>query len=558
MAESKKIKALECKHATYTKANDGSGDDLITVKEVIHYEDGTTEPNVRILKNYPRTFYITKKGFQNHTDKKEWESKDRLQKFLTTQSGLLRDVARALGRPGAKGGLKTLGRSPYLYGTDQTPTCIIKGKYRKKYPDTFIPNTVAVLDIETDVIEGHGRPIYSCLSFKDRVYLGVTKEFIGTAPNFLEKLTKKAHELLGEYITSRNIKLEIEICDNAGVMCANTIAKGHEWKPDFITIWNIDFDIPQIVTTLQKYNFDLADVFSDPKVPKRFRYFSYRQGKTKKTTASGDVNTVPFAERWHKAECPASFFLIDSMCVYRRIRLASQQEPSYSLDAQLNKHLGLRKLKFEEAAHIPSGSIEWHQYLQANYKVEYGVYNIFDCIGVELLDEKLRDLSLSITVLSGISDYTYFDSQPRRLVDQLVDFCDERDLIIASAADRMVEALDDKVVSMNGWVITLPTHLTIDNGLKVVKDMPDLRTLIRSHTADLDISASYPSTQLFLNVSKETTYREVSKVEGVDEQTKRFAGINLTCVKANSVEIAQDLFKAPKLDTLLEHFNKTL
>lgn len=550
----KEVLGFECKHSMYTKANDGSDDDLITIKEVVHYKDGTTEPRLRFLKNFKRDFYVTKEGFRNHTDKKEWEDLSKVQKFTTTQANLNKSVARALGNPAARGGLKALARSPFLYGTDQTPTAIVKSKYKKKYPDLFSPNTVAVLDIETDVVQGHKRPILIALTFKDKVYLGATKEFIGDMHNPEEKIRKRTHELLGKYIEERNINLEIEICDNAGQMLANAISRGHKWQPDFITIWNIDFDIPYMIKTLEYYNYNLAEVFSDPSVPKRFKSFSYKQGKTKKTTAKGDVHTVPFQERWHKVECPASFHFIDSMCTYRRIRLAAQQENSYSLDYQLNKHLKLGKLKFEEAEHIPPNSLEWHAFLQSNYKVEYAVYNIFDCIAVELFDEKLGDLAFTISIQAGVSDFNYFDQQPRRLVDQLVEECAENGLVIASCSNEMKTELDNYVVGRNDWVITMPSHTTTNEGLFVLNDLPNLRSRIYTHTADLDIVSSYPHNQLILNMSKETTFRELSKIEGLTEVDKRMVGINMTSIRSNGVELAQSLYKVPDLETMLEAF----
>ncbi|MBE0438189.1 MAG: hypothetical protein IBX57_00285 [Gammaproteobacteria bacterium] len=548
------IEALECKHVNYCKANNGSYDDLLVIKEVIHTKDGRKIPNMVMLKNFKRDFYVTKPGFQKHKDKKEWEEVTKLQKFTTTQNNLLRSIGRALGRPGAKGGLKTLARSPYLYGTDISPATLMKKKYRERYPDAFSENSVAVLDIETDVVHGHGRPIYVTITFKDKAVLAVTKEFIDGDTNFEAKLRKKTDELLGEYMKSRNINLEVLICDTAAEACAKVIARAHEWQPDFLTIWNIDFDIPKIVECLKNGGYDPAEVFSDPIVPPEYRFFKYMQGKSQKVTASGLITPIHPADRWHKAMCPASFMLIDSMCTYKRVRLAGSNDTSYSLDFQLNKHLGVRKLKFEEAK--DHEGLAWHVIMQDKYKVEYGVYNLFDCIGVELFDEKVKDLAVTITVLSGISEFYIFDSQPKRLVDQLNVFCEEKGLVVAAASDDMVDDLDKHVVSMRNWIITLPAHLALHNGVKVVREVPDLSTLIFTHVADLDVSSSYPSTQVFLNMSKETTYRELCRIRGVPEEVQRFTGINLTGGPVNAVEIACNIFKAPKFDTLLEEFIK--
>jgi len=550
-----RIKSLECKHAIYSKANDFSGDDILFIKENIHTTDGQIIPNTLIVENYQRDFYVTKEGYRTYKDKIEWEDIDKLQKFSTNQARLIKQIPRALGNPALKGSLKMLGRSPYLFGTDITTPTLVKHKYKKKYPDTFSINTVAVIDIETDVVNGTELPIIVGVSYKDKAFISFTKDYVGNIPNFEEKILKKAKELLPEEFEKRNIKLETVIVDTAAKACVVAIQKVHEWRPDFLTVWNMNFDIPKITKTIEDGGYDPADVYSDPSVPKKYRNFKYKAGQAQKVTASGDITPIPFDERWHVAEAPASFVIIDSMCLYRRIRIAKSREASYSLDAQLNKHLGKRKLRFEEAEGLEK--LEWHIFMQNNFKVEYGVYNLFDCIGVELLDEKLMDLQQSISVLCGDSEYSIFNSQPKRIVDQLYFFCLENlNKVVGACSDKMSVELDKYVLGMKNWIITLPTHLTVDNGLKVIKELPDVISLIRAHVADLDVSSAYPTTQKILNMSKETTYREVCKLKGIDDATQRNISVDLTASHVNAVYIVTKVFNAPTLDKLLEDFEK--
>lgn len=463
------IKGLECKHATYCKANDGSKDDLLVVKENIHTHDGRVVPHVQFIKNYQRNFYLTKPGFRKHTQKKEWEDLDRLQKFTTTQAKLNDDIGRAMNRPGMRGGLRrTYARSPYLYGCDITTPTLLKNQYQTRFPNAISKNTVAVIDIETDVVEGHGRPIYVAVTYRNRAFLAATQEFIGDIHNPIEKLHKKAKELIGEHIEERGIELEVIIAKDAGEACHEALQRAHQWRPDFLTAWNKNFDIPRIVRALEEHGYDPANSFSDPAVPSRYRKFYYKEGSSQKITASGMIIPVHPADRWHVTECPASFYVIDSMCLYKRVRLAAQNETSYSLDFQLNKHLGVRKLKFDDLIEEESGSLAWHEVMQSQHKIEYGVYNIFDCVGVELFDEKVQDLSQTITIQAGVSDYGIFHQQPKRLVDELYFFCLGRDKMVASCSDDMIEKIvvgknpetgEEKVeeldafnLSMRGWV----------------------------------------------------------------------------------------------------------
>ena len=171
------------------------------------------------------------------------------------------------------------------------------------------------------------------------------------------------------------------------------------------------------------------------------------------------------------------------MCLYRKLRVAAGNEPSYALNAILDKHLGIRKLNFTEADGL--SQLDWHIFMQRRYKVLYLVYNIFDCIAVELLDEKIKDLQSSISIQCEHSEYSKLPSQPRRTCDDLHFYVQKQyGKIIASTSDEMVDELDKYVLPMTDWIVTLPAHLTVANGLACMPEVPGFRTLIRAHVAD--------------------------------------------------------------------------
>lgn len=355
-------------------------------------------------------------------------------------------------------------------------------------------------------------------------------------------------------LKQRQVQLEIIIADTPGQAVCEVMKRAHAWQPDFVAIWNINYDLPKILDCLQKENIYAPDVFSDPTVPPMFRRAEYIQGTNKKKKSNGEETPLHPADQWHMMDCPASFYFIDAMCVYKRIRVAKGMEPSYSLDYILNKNLGIRKLKFTEADHLTG--LKWHEFMQTNYKVEYVIYNVFDCISVELLDELTMDLALTISVLCEHSEFSKFPSQPRRTVDDLHFFCleDEEPRVIATTSDQMVDENEELVIGMNDWIVTLPAHLVVDNGLKVIKELPEVRTGLRMHVADLDVSAAYPNTEDFMNISKETTFRELSRIRDIPEEVQRRCGINMTAGVTNAVEICCELYKMPGFDTLLQSF----
>lgn len=71
--------------------------------------------------------------------------------------------------------------------------------------------------------------------------------------------------------------------------------------------------------------------------------------------------------------------------------------------------------------------------------------------------------------------------------------------------------------------------------------MPKIKSLVVIHAADMDCVSTYPTTEEVMNISKRTTRREMSAIRGIDEWTKRAAGINLTGGKNNAWEITSTI-----------------
>ena len=548
------IEGFECRHAIYTTTADKKHD-CVTVKEYIHLKDGRRIPNIRTIIDFKRPFWVTAKAMRNHKDHLEWEKLENLVKYESTQVELLENVARATGQYlGPRTGIKQLAQTPGLYGTDIRSTELIKYSYGKKFPDCISPTAmVAALDIEADIVYGTGDIICASLTFGSRAILTVNKWWLG--PENEGKLHEAFEKHLGKYKRERNINLEIVFCDNEAECAKLLIDRAHEWKPDFISIWNMNYDLKKIQEVFKKYNYDAARIFSDPAVPDAFCKWKYKEGKTQKVTQSGKTSGLHPADRWHIAECPASFYFIDAMCLYKRIRLAAGMVSSYSLDATLNRHLGIGKLNFAEVDKL--NGTAWHREMQTSYRIEYCIYNIFDNIGQELLDEKTGDINKSFAALVGVSDFDKFNSNPRRIVDDLHFFCLDHGMAISATPDEVKHELDRYVVGLNGWIVTLPAYLMSDTGLPLIKDNPEILSLAHPHCADIDIEGTYPNLEDCMNISNETTYRELGTIQGFTDEERRAIGINLSGGVVNSVELCTTLLGLPTYEQMeaiyLEH-----
>lgn len=486
----------ECRFAVYVDPPEENAPDMHLLKLIKHDEQGNRIPEVKLVYNYQRPFWLAKKGQRNYSQHKEWENKENLVEGKSSQSKLIQNIARANGMPWFKGNMKKLCESPYIYGAEILSTALIKKAYAERFPDLQTPFTVSVADVETDVIHGTKEIIMMTITYKEKVFTAVAKCFVEGITNVNAKFTEKMHHYLSDVLTARNIKFEMVVVDNAMEVIRAVFAEAHKWRPDFMTFWNMDFDIIKIVEVCDKYGVDPKEIFSDPIVPKEYRYFKYKQGPSKKVTASGLVTPIKPAARWHTVYTPASFYVIDAMCVYKQTRVGKQEKQSYALDAILKEEKLAQKLKFKEADHLTG--LAWHEFMQANYKIEYIVYNVFDCIAVEQLDEKTKDLAFTMPLFSGYSDFENFKSQPRRAVDNLHFYCLTKDKVIGVTPqiakhknqkdeveeEEEVEDMDSETLGLEGWIITLPAHLIMENGLKCIEEFPDLHTNIHIQTGD--------------------------------------------------------------------------
>lgn len=556
------ILGIECKHATYVTSDRNDEDDMLVVKEVVHLKNGETIPNLRGWKNKTRPFWITKEKYRNHTDKKEVEHIDKLTRYETTQRNLRKAIVQRLGYGDPTSSLKRICRNQYIYGADISPATLLKRQYQTKWPGLFKHNQVAVLDTETDMWKGDGKdPIISSVTFKDKAIITILKEWIADIPNAEEAIREALHATLGDLIKQRNLKFEIKILDRAGDLIKTCVDRCHEWQPDFVSFWNMDFDMAVMIRALERDGYNLAQVFSDPRVPDEFKSFTYRRGQDAKKKADGSSENLAWYDKWHVVETPSSHFWIDSAPVYRNIRRASGKEPSYALDKILKKNLGedFGKLYFSTGdSSAEPGSAEWHMQMQKHYKVNYVVYNVYDCIGVELLDEKVTDLNTQISILSGASDYTVFNSNPKRNVndfyfDQLAD-----GYVAGTLSDRMENELDDMLLGKDGFIVTLPTHSVVANGLPMIEDLPTVKSFVRKYTSDADIGSTYPNGEIILNLSKMTTMFEVARIAGLGAEQQRLLGINLTGGVVNSVEIMMMAMKAPSPFELIDAYRSEL
>lgn len=579
---SPKIIGKSCKFASthtvnrnYLRYNPDCRDDLLVVKEEIFFEDGTSKPNLRLVENFERPFWITKPAARKHKSKKEWEDLDNVQMFSSTQSLLNENVCRALRKPVGQGTLRVTNRNPYVYGTDMTAAVWAKMNYAIKYPEQHgSPMSVCFYDIETDVLGDFVLNDRDREEFGDAI-IGITcsyisnnekKSWTGAIRAFVEKKTRHPQEeywkIFDEGIGhirqpvsegGLGVKCTFETFETEKELILRTFEILHSWKPDIASSWNISFDIPRTIARIEANGLNPADVFSDPAIPKKYRQCRFIEDAGTKTSESNRTINKLFYQCWHMVKAPASFRWIDACAVYWYIRKAAGNLKSAALDYVLNQEIKRGKYEIEEAEKYVK--LEKHIFMQTNYPVHYMVYNSYDCLGLLEMENKNHDISIALTGAMGISELEQVPSNPKKLMNNFMKFLYfERHKVLGTTSDQMVDDLDKYIVPQTGWISTLPTNSLEYTGLKCIKELPDLPTKVFVFCADLDVKSSYPTTGIFANISRETTVLELNTIKGVNEPTRYLVGLNMMGGNVNAVSFCQRVYKMPTLDTLREQF----
>ena len=552
----KTVVARECRFVIHLEANE-TREDTHLVKERVHYSDGTSEPNLRVVKNYLRPFYVTKEPYRKNKEKKESELLEKLIEYKSTESDLAVNIAKRL-----KGtypqrskvpSMYDVSKSPYLYGTDISTLNLIKKTYKDKYPDTNTRYNVAIFDIEVDTITGQIIVASLCLAHK--VYVVILDKLVENKKDPIDQLEYLYKKHIPLTDISKNITPVFKIVSSELELIEWILNQAHKEQPDLVAVWNVNYDVPYIVSRCEHYGVDPKYYFSDPQLPEELKHFEYKQGVKAKLTASGVFKPKDPQEQWHIVKASSSFYWVDAMCAYYFIRQGGKTVPGgYSLDNILNYVLGssFKKLKFDNTPSDLNG-VNWHRYMVEQRPLEYIIYNIWDTMSILHLDAKTKDLCLNLPLLSDCCSFDIFHQNPKKLVESIHYEYLENGRVLATKArgdDNTQQDYDEKLLGLSNWIVTQPIERTTDNGLKCLIEDQELPTLIRGHVYDSDQVSGYPNDTIAANVSGDTTSRELLSIEGIDKELFKTENLNCIYGNINAVQYCTTMFRFPELKTL--------
>lgn len=575
-----------CIWAGTYKSNQNRNSDITIVKERI-MENGVERSNMKLIKNFKRPYYITKPGVPVCKEKRDWEYTKNLIRYESTDAGLARDAGRNLGmKVPAKGyfSLKDAAEATNIYGLDITGPVLIKSAYIKKFPDFNPMAHVAVIDYETDMVNGNGEDII-CGAYTQQGYikLAVARGFIDGIPDientirrefdhyfkiFLDTMEDKMKENLpkskikGAITTAKNfkklmaekLKLDIDITDDSYTCAKSLMDTAHKLGPDYLCAWNAKADIQFMLNACRLHGKQPETLFCHPDIPKEYRTAYFHKDTTEIRKEDGTTQPKDIKAIWDRMIAPAPFTIVDSMrWFWLNRKMSGANLNSYALDAILNHELGLGKFDFDQGSHL-SGAAK-HRFMQTHHKIPYIIYCVFDALLTELLDMHTYDVSLTMGAYLEASEFADITKNPKRLSNDTYEMLKESGRIQRSTPSELLNAADKRNQSASGWVITLPAERVAPNGISIVEGIPNELSRIYLHCGDNDVASGYPNGSACLNISFDSVRMEIYGIEGLSTYHQRCVSVNMTAPEVNAVELSNLIYQTPRFKNILDYYD---
>lgn len=562
------IIAKVCKHANYAVSKIRRNSDLTCVKITNIHEDGSRSNTFIAIPDYKQPWWIVKDTKRNFKQPKDYIEESMVREYKTPRCRIPFEAKKQLfGVADHQATMRDAKASQFAFGLDQTPPVHIKQAFFKKYGEYQEQEayTVASYDVEADMEwpTDHDRPmIMGAVTMKDKAYLAAVRSFYkgDDDATILTKLAEAEVKYMGQRLDKRKCKVTYELFDTPGQVAKACLDKMHEWEPDWVVSWNAEYDMNATERALRNEGYDLEDCYSDPRIPKEFRYYKLDLGRTHKTKEDGSSSPLEPQEKWPTVRTMATWQWIDGMSFYCIKRQPSEGKlPAISLEFCAG-HAGVEgKLYTEEGAHLLPGSPQWHRFMQRNYPYLYSQYCVADNIVIEEINEKTNDYSLSLPMLLKFSEFFNYVSQPKLISDTLSFFARELGYVWGSTPAIREKTFTDRLPGLGNWIALLDTEKNASVGKALFEGLMDVISTGRTDSSDIDVEGAYPHGTLCLNVSNKTTQIEAYKIQGADDEKFREIGVNYaSSAEANAIQLCHDLFRFPEADTLKEVFERVM
>jgi DNA polymerase elongation subunit (family B) len=378
-----------------------------------------------------------------------------------------------------------------VFGIDLKIAVLIKQQYYNRYNALATKYRTGGLDIETSVVETsmfassiqeNSIIIMNYVTPEMKVYSGVMRPFFNK--NFTEDQIRECmlreFPLFRERLNAAGRKiydahppeLHLEFFDNELDLIRWNLSMVHQDKPEYVSIWNLDYDIPVIMGRVEALGGNLREIFCHPDIPRDLRYVTYRPDH--------NPNLQHTSHAWHVFQATGYTWFLDGMCLYSRLRKHFGVEDSYSLDAIANRFFGTGKLTYDKASHYV---------MQTTRQAEYCAYGAVDAMLNVMLEHHNNDIS-QLHTLAAYSDIATFNQQTIMLRDRFFDHCKQNGLVPASQMGKLLQPGDEEILNVGGNV--LEPGLAWRTGVNKIQELqdvvPDAISKVQCVTADIDVT----------------------------------------------------------------------
>ena len=563
------IIAKVCKHAAQSINRFDRTKDLMCAKITNIHEDGTRSNSFVALENYKQSIWIVKEDKRKFKQHKDYIEESMCKEYRAPRCQLGYTVSKYLyGNPDRSYQIRQATDNCFVFGLDQTPPVHFKRKFFERYEEhqNTEAYTMAAYDVETDMFKRDNPVMMASVTLKGKAFFaGVrgwykdkhkdTKREL-TDEMIFKNLKEAEDKHLKGHLERRNCVVEYALFDTPGQVVNACIQKMHEWEPDWVTAWNAIYDMTKNEEALVNEGYDLAHVYSDPRVPREYKYYKLHPGRTHKVKEDGTKSPLEWQEKFPTIRTMATWQFADAGSFYaiKRQPVVGKLE-SNALQAVATLEGVPGKLYTEEGKEHDQGSPQWHRHMQSEWPYIYSMYNICDNFVIEEINEKTSDFSLSLPMLLKYSEYFNYVSQPKMISDTLSFFARERGFVWGSTPVNRDKHFTEKLPTLGDWIALLDTEKNASFGKPLFSGLIDVLSNGRTDTSDIDVEGAYPHATLALNASNRTTMMEVYQIQGADASKFREIAVNYaSSPQANAMGLCHDLFRFPLPDKLQEVF----
>jgi DNA polymerase elongation subunit (family B) len=528
-------------HGVYKALKDNAGDAVIGVVKNV----ATNESTLKIWKNPSRSIFVTKPGLRDlHDRKKEFAYKRELDEYKVQNYQLKDELKRLLGyKPNQFVKESDLLNSPYVYGASIDMDVIIKQSFANSTEKEPSEYRVGGLDIETSVLGGQEIQLCTYVSHEHKVFCAIHAAFL-PHENSLENIKKITDAALVKFEASLNAdgkkvyqkyrpQIEYYVTRNELDLIKWIMANIHKEKDDFISVWNMNFDIPYILNRLKFFNANPFQIMCHPDVPWEYRVCKFIEDKSELI--------AHYSHRWHMFELSGYTQFYDSMALYSRLRKVDGNLTSYKLKDISSDVIGASKLDFGEAGH--------HEMQRTRFE-EYCAYNIVDALLLPIMEKVINDVS-SMLLLIPLTSIGSFAKQTAQLMDIFHDYCRRKGAVSASCKGSLEREYDSLIKNVGGAVLS--PLLARGTGTKKVKEM-NKETGLCALVSDLDVVSFYPNMNICSNISRQTKKANMLTIEGrPPEDIVDFFG-HAAAPQENAVALCSKFFNLPGYEEMLTGF----